>query len=53
MLKKHKLTEQFFIKGKVDSISAVNTKLIKNHILSNFMLANRYNDPQYWYMKIC
>ena len=22
-----------------------------NHILSNFMLVNRYNDPQYWYMK--
>mgnify|MGYP001284340008 CR=1 FL=1 len=29
MLKKHKLAEQFFIKGKVDSVSAVNTKLIK------------------------
>jgi len=51
MLEKHKLTEQFFIKGKVDSVSAVNTKLIKNHILSNFMLVNRYNDPQYWFMK--
>ena len=51
MLEKHKLTEQFYIKGKVDSVSAVNTKLIKNHILSNFMLANRYDDPQYWYMK--
>ena len=51
MLEKRRLTEQFFIKGKVDSVSAVNTKLIKNHILSNFMLANRYNDPQYWYMK--
>ena len=51
MLKKHKLAEQFFIKGKVDSVSAVNTKLIKNHILSNFMLVNRYKDDQYWYMK--
>ena len=28
MLEKQKLTEQFFIKGKVDSVSAVNTKLI-------------------------
>ena len=51
MLEKRRLTEQFFIKGKVDSVSAVNTKLIKNHILSNFMLANRYNAPQNWYMK--
>ena len=37
MLEKHTLTEQFYITGKVDSVSAVNTKL-KNHILSNFML---------------
>ena len=51
MLEKHKLTEQFYITGKVDTVSSVNTRLIKNHILSNFMLANRYNDPQYWYMK--
>ena len=51
MLEKHKLTEQFYITGKVDSVSAVNTKLIKNHILSNFMLINRYKDDQYWYMK--
>ena len=51
MLEKHKLTEQFYITGKVDSVSAVNTKLIKNHILSNFMLANRYKNNQYWYMK--
>ena len=50
MLEKHKLTEQFFIKGKVDSVSAVNTKLIKNHILSNFMLANKFENEQYWYM---
>ena len=51
MLEKHRLTEQFYIKGKVDSVSAVNTRLIKNHILSNFIKANRYDDPQYWYMK--
>ena len=48
MLEKRKLTEQFFIKGKVDSVSAVNTRLIKNHILSNFMLVNRYKDDQYF-----
>ena len=51
MLEKQKLTEQFYITGKVDSISSINTRLIKNHILSNFMLANRYKDDQYWYMK--
>ena len=51
MLEKHRLSEQFFITGKVDSVSAVNTRLIKNHILSNFMMSNRYNDNQYWYMK--
>ena len=33
MLEKQKLTEQFYITGKVDKVSAVNTKLIKNHIL--------------------
>ena len=51
MLEKHRLTESFIIQGKLDKVSAVDTRLIKNHILSNFMLANRYNDPQYWYMK--
>src|SRR6056300_983345 len=51
MLEKHKLTEQFYITGNVDSVSSVNTRLIKNHILSNFILANRYKNDQYWYMK--
>ena len=51
MLEKHRLTEQFFITGKVDSVSAVNTRLLKNHILSNFNMANRYKNDQYWYMK--
>ena len=51
MMEKQKLTEQFFIKGKIDNVSAVDTRLIKNHILSNFMLVNRYSDPQYWYMR--
>ena len=50
MLKKHTLTESFIIEGKIDNVSAVNTRLIKNHILSNFMVANRYKDDQYWYM---
>ena len=50
MLEKHRLSESFYIKGKIDSVSAVNTRLIKNHILSNFMLSNRYKDDQYWYM---
>ena len=50
MLEKHRLSESFYIKGKIDSVSAVNTRLIKNHILSNFMVANRYKDDQYWYM---
>ena len=50
MLEKHKLTESFYIKGKIDKVSAVNTRLIKNHILSNFSMANRYKDDQYWYM---
>ena len=49
-MKKHRLTESFFIEGKIDKVSAVNTRLIKNHILSNFNLANRYKDDQYWYM---
>jgi len=51
MLEKHRLTESFFIEGKLDDVSAVNTRLIKNHILSNFSMANRYKDDQYWYMK--
>ena len=50
MMKKHRLTESFFIEGKIDKVSAVNTRLIKNHILSNFSMANRYKDDQYWYM---
>ena len=51
MLEKHRLTESFIIRGKIDKVSFVDTKLIKNHILSNFTLANRYDDNQYWYMK--
>ena len=51
MLEKHRLTESFIIRGKIDKVSSVDTKLIKNHILSNFTLANRYDDNQYWYMK--
>tara|TARA_Y100000004_G_scaffold186542_1_gene238202 strand:- start:699 stop:1250 length:552 start_codon:yes stop_codon:yes gene_type:complete len=50
-MEKHTLTESFFIKGKIDKVSSINTKLVKNHILSNFSLANRYDDPQYWFMK--
>ena len=51
VMKKNVLSELFFISGKLDTVSSVNTKQIKNHILSNFTLANRYDDPQYWYMK--
>ena len=51
MLAKNRLTESFIIQGKLDKVSAVDTRLIKNHILSNFTLTNRYDDSQYWYMK--
>ena len=51
MLEKQRLTESFIIRGKIDKVSSVDTRLIKNHILSNFTLANRYDDGQYWYMK--
>mgnify|MGYP001165545133 FL=1 len=50
MLKKHTLTESFYITGKIDSVSAVDTRLLKNHILTNFCKLNRYEDDQYWYM---
>jgi hypothetical protein len=50
-MNKQTLTESFIIQDKIDKVSSVDTKLIKNHILSNFMFVNRYNDPQYWYMK--
>ena len=46
-MEKHKLTESFIITGKIDKVSSVDTKLIKNHILSNFTLDARYNDDQY------
>ena len=51
MLEKQRLTESFIIRGKIDKVSSVDTRLIKNHILSNFTLTNRYDDNQYWYMK--
>ena len=47
MLEKLRLTESFIIQGKLDEVSSVDTKLIKNHILSNFTLDARYNDNQY------
>ena len=50
-MEKNKLTESFIIQGKIDKVSSVDTRLIKNHILSNFTLTNRYDDNQYWYMK--
>ena len=50
-MEKHRLTESFIITGKIDKVSSVDTRLIKNHILSNFSLTNRYDDKQYWYMK--
>ena len=50
-MEKRRLTESFFIIGKIDEVSFVDTKLIRNHILSNFNLDARYNDDQYWYMK--
>ena len=48
MLEKLRLTESFIIQGKLDEVSSVDTKLIKNHILSNFTLDARYKDDQYW-----
>lgn len=50
-MQKHRLTESFIITGKIDKVSSVDTRLIKNHILSNFSLTSRYDDEQYWYMK--
>ena len=50
-MEKFRFTEQFFIKGKIDNVSQVDTRLIKNHILSNFCLANRMINDQYWYLK--
>jgi len=50
-MEKLRLTESFIIIKKIDEVSFVDTKLIKNHILSNFTLDARYNDDQYWYMK--
>jgi hypothetical protein len=50
-MEKHRLTESFIITGKIDKVSSVDTRLIKNHILSNFSLDSRYDDGQYWYMK--
>jgi len=50
-MEKFRFTEAFFIKGKIDDVSHVDTKLIKNHILSNFTLANRMKNDQYWYLK--
>jgi len=50
-MEKHRLTESFIITGKIDKVSSVDTRLIKNHILSNFSLTSRYDDEQYWYMK--
>jgi len=50
-MEKFRFTEAFFIKGKIDDVSQVDTKLIKNHILSNFTLANRMKNDQYWYLK--
>ena len=50
-MQKHRLTESFIITGKIDEVSSVDTRLIKNHILSNFSLTSRYDDKQYWYMK--
>jgi len=32
MLEKLRLTESFIIQGKLDEVSSVDTKLIKNHI---------------------
>ena len=50
-MEKLRLTESFVITGKIDKVSSVDTRLIKNHILSNFSLDSRYDDKQYWYMK--
>ena len=49
-LNKRIFNEQFIIIDQIDKESFSNTKLIKNHILSNFSLDARYKDDQYWYM---
>lgn len=49
-MKKQLLTEQFVITGELPKESHVDTRLIKNHILSNFSLANKINDDQFWYL---
>ena len=51
MLEKHTLSEEFLITGKIDKVSSINAKLIRNHLLSNYLMMNRYKDDQYWYMK--
>ena len=50
MLEKHTLSEEFLITGKIDKVSSINAKLIRNHLLSNYLMMNRYKDNQYWYM---
>lgn len=51
MLEKYRITESFIIQGKLDEVSFVDINLIKDHILSNFTLSNRYENNQYWYMQ--
>ena len=48
---KHRLTESFIVKGEIDSVSKINNDLIRNHLFSNYSLANKFEDEQYWYMK--
>ena len=48
---KLRLTESFILKGKIESVSKINYDLIRNHLFSNYSLANKFEDEQYWYMK--
>lgn len=49
-MNKQLLTEQFVITGELPKESKADIKQIKNHILSNFTLADRIKDDQFWYL---
>tara|TARA_Y100001938_G_C7956488_1_gene361986 strand:- start:112 stop:675 length:564 start_codon:yes stop_codon:yes gene_type:complete len=48
---KKTLSEKFIITGTVDTVSFVKPKLIENHCLSNFSLADKIKDDQFWHLE--
>ena len=48
-LKKSHLHELFVITGRLDDVSSVDIKMIKNHVLSNWTLNNRVSDNDFKY----